>query len=522
MPPKKKSTSSKKKAKQKGVPKKDPAASSSPAADATVSRTGDVVPTSKFDVTSAKPVISIECAEAFAAYFSADYPPMIDIDEYEDNHLSKKERMVASQAYSECSANFNRGNDHLNSKESLSNPSQTNNHWYLAQTHFLDALQSAMKCPGVFLKTTGMDHRNLLCKVTLCLAQCRGNLLDAKGMTAWGKVAVQADPTYYNGYAKYAFGLLHQHLYKEALSNFKKAQTMEGLDMASPAAEKALTDRIAELEKIVNAEPKSKEQKAALLDVAEKRRGSAVQCYHACNMQRPKKSCTMCFWPAAEQNLRCSKCFTVYYCHRNCQVAHYNEHKPNCVETKEGVADLVYPTPDYPRSEWIEDEHYDMFLQNAKSMGCDMIQCAANNCSLETLKRALMVEKDAVKNINGIWRHEYPIHRAALRNEPNSALDICKILIKHGACPNVYRGDGVHLLDICRGQAKWVDDPDPSFMCLMYRMPLQMNPAMLQKMERRESEKLVEFITEAIQNHVMCKHCKRQKATRIKMNHHED
>ena len=76
----------------------------------------------------------------------------------------------------------------------------------------------------------------------------------------------------------------------------------------------------------------------------------------------------------------------------------------------------------------------------------------------------------------------------------------------------------MHLLDICRARAKWIDDPEPSQLNRMYRMPFLGRQEMLEKMERMESEKLVELVTDAISNHVMCRICKRQKGTRVNPN----
>jgi tetratricopeptide (TPR) repeat protein len=512
MPPKKKPTSSKKKAKQTGGAKK-------PAADAkpSPSESNDVVSrTAKIDVVCTKPNISIECANAFAALFSADYPPTLDIDYYEQFHLTAEEEAFADRSYSECSRNFNRGNDLINQKSrSLCS---TNTRWHLAQQAHLDALESAMKSHYIFLKTTGRDHRNLLCKVTLSIAQCRGNLLDVKGMIAWGKAAIAVDPKYYNGYAKYALGLLHDRRYEEALQAYKKAQSSEGIENAldPDGMKEDIKVKINALQRIVNAEPNSKEWKAGVRFIAEQRRMSAVTYYQECNLDRPKKSCVMCWWPAEERNLRCSKCLTVYYCHQNCQYAHWREHKHSCVASKrKDTEEVNFPEPDYPRSEWAADEHYNIFKQNSRQLGCDMIHTSANSCSVEMMKRALMQEKDAIEKINSAFQFEYPIHRAALRNEPNAAIEICKILIKHGACPNVYRGDSVHLLDICRGRARWIDDEDPSLPNHLFRLTMMMSPGSLEEEERNESSKLVELIKDAIKNHKRCRHCKKQEAAKF-------
>jgi hypothetical protein len=356
-----------------------------------------------------------------------------------------------------------------------------------------------------------MDHRHLLCKVCLSLGQCRNKLLDAKGGIAWSKAAIAADPNYSNGYSQLSIGLQHTEKFEEAIENCKKALKGEGeINPAIPL-------RIERLESIINAKPNSREWKAALYEVLNDKKGPAVRCFEECNMARPKKSCAMCFWPAEN---RCSKCYTVFYCSRTCQVVHYSEHKHNCIATKEeGDGEkITYPEPDYPKEDWMEDRHWEMFRQSARSMGLNMIQCTANNCDVSGMKRALMEEPDAMKKINKLQQNEYPIQRAALRREPNAAEKIVNMLIKHGACPNVIRCDNVHLLDICRARAKWIDDPEPSQLNRMYRMPFLGRQEMLEKMERRESEKLVEIVTDSIKNHVMCRVCKRQKATRVNPN----
>ncbi|KAL7491331.1 hypothetical protein ACHAWT_000733 [Skeletonema menzelii] len=516
MPPKKKSTN-KKKGKQKGSGASGPT-KKQPAATNVISPTNNDTQTdddiTKIDsITSSKPTISVSCANSFASLFAADYPPQTTIRLYIRNELSKKEVTRADMAYEDCSSHFNKGIAQFH--EMSADPGPENSRWHLAQGAFLEALEAAMRYPGVFLKTTGMDHRNLLCKVCLSLGQCRSKLLDAKGSIAWSKAAIAADPKYANGYSQLSIGLQHEQQYEEALENCQKALRGEG------EIQPSIPLRIERLKVIVNSKPNSKEWKAALREVLHDKRGPAVRCFQECNMARPKKSCAMCFWPAER---RCSKCETVFYCSRNCQVVHFSEHKHNCIATKEddgegGIdsgEEVTFPKPDYPKEEWLKDEHWDMFRQNARFLGINMIQCAANNCHVGAMKRALMEENDAMKKVNKLQQHEYPIHRAALRNEPNEAEELVGILIKHGACPNVIRGDNMHLLDICRGRAKWIDDPEPSMGNLMFRMPFQLTgQEMLEKVERRESDKLVELVTEAIKNHVRCKLCKRQKATRV-------
>jgi hypothetical protein len=91
-----------------------------------------------------------------------------------------------------------------------------------------------------------------------------------------------------------------------------------------------------------------------------------------------------------------------------------------------------------------------------------MLHCAANNCHVGALKRALM-EKDALKQINKHWGGSYPIDCAALRFEPGVAVDVVRTLLKHGACPNALLADGVHLLEACQCRTMWIDDPMPNY-----------------------------------------------------------
>jgi len=152
MPPKKKSAN-KKKGKQKGGgggggggPKK-PAATNIPAADTSI--TDDV---QDLSLTSSKPTISIECANSFASLFAADYPPQTTFRLYIRNELSKKEGNLADRAYEDCSAHFNRGITQFHNMPP--DPGPENSRWHIAQGEFLDALEAAMRYPGVFLKTT--------------------------------------------------------------------------------------------------------------------------------------------------------------------------------------------------------------------------------------------------------------------------------------------------------------------------------------------------------------------------------
>jgi hypothetical protein len=164
----------------------------------------------------------------------------------------------------------------------------------------------------------------------------------------------------------------------------------------------------------------------------------------------------------------------------------------------------TYEKPDYPEDELCSDHQWDVISRNGA--GTPMIQTAANNCLAGAVKRALMEGGD----VNDLFVSEYPIHRAALRNEPEAAVEIFGVLLRHGACPNVLRGDGRHLLEICRERAKWIDDREPSTMNKMCRMKFRLEGGM-EEVERTESVKLVELVTDAIKGHKMCRYCKGRK-----------
>ena len=71
---------------------------------------------------------------------------------------------------------------------------------------------------------------------------------------------------------------------------------------------------------------------------------------------------------------------------------------------------------------------------------------------------------------------------------------------------NVLRGDGRHLLEVCRERARWIDDSEPSMGNFMFRIEHLMGG--LEETERAESETLVKLVTEAIKGHTMCRFCK--------------
>jgi len=507
MPPNKKKASSKKKG--KGKKQRNAAAESA-------SKSTPDPPSATID-SSEEQRGSIAAADALAALCAADYPPTIDVEDYLDG-LPRKAEMKALQSYNACSDAFNRG---LRRTDQVSaNPGPTSSRWHLAESEYLDAVDAAMKSRDAFLKTTGSDHRNLLCKALLSIAQCRGRLVDSDGMVAWARAAIAADPTYYNGYSQLSLGLQHQCEWEQSLEAARRALAAEGSERAP-----RIPFRIDLLERIVEAKPNSKKRKEAIRAVLADKRGIAMRCWQETNVPRPANSCQMCSWPA---ETRCSRCRVVRYCSRHCQAADYPTHKLNCVAvasssagddgTDAAAKKKSYPEPDYPRNEWIDDENWAAFQRLSKVRGTNIVHTAVNNCHTGAVKRALM-EEGGMDMVNSLEKNEYPIHRVATRAEPDEAVDIVGLLLKHGACPQVLRCDGKHLLEVCRGRARWIDDAEPSMMNEMFRMPyLIQGQEALEDAEREESAELVNIVTEAIRNHTMCEHCEAQRALAVDFN----
>jgi hypothetical protein len=177
--------------------------------------------------------------------------------------------------------------------------------------------------------------------------------LDAKGTVAWAKAAIAADWTYHNVYMRCADGLLIEHLYAQSLEYYNK--TLRELDVFDREQRDNLEETMTLLETIVNFEVNSIEWKTALRDVRERCRSFAIRRYKDQDMERSKKSFAMCSWPAKGKEISCSKCLTVCYCHQYCQLAHWQDHKQNCISTKKKAQNKleqeVYSEPDYSKSE---------------------------------------------------------------------------------------------------------------------------------------------------------------------------
>jgi hypothetical protein len=156
------------------------------------------------------------------------------------------------------------------------------------------------------------------------------------------------------------------------------------------------------------------------------------------------------------------------------------------------------------------------------------------NCCVGDVNRARMIHGEDVNTLGNVG--EYPITLAALRREPNNAVEIFKALLDHGACPNVIRADRPHLLALCRARAKRIDDVEPSMENRMYQMTLTIpgvrrreggqgtaggttgthadgtvKSTAVEEVEREESLELVQHVTTCIQQHKLCRYCKVRK-----------
>jgi hypothetical protein len=165
--------------------------------------------------------------------------------------------------------------------------------------------------------------------------------------------------------------------------------------------------------------------------------------------------------------------------------------------------DLEITAPEYSVEEQCSDAAWGVITAHAARQGMPLIVAAVNQCDAGMVKRALM--NDNNEDMNMVHNYEYLIHYAALRREPANAVEIISLLMKHGACPNVYRGDGMHLLGICRQRAKWIDDDTPNMENIMHRLG---NFGSVEAAERAESDELVALVTEAIKKHKRCECCK--------------
>lgn len=442
---------------------------------------------------------SIEYAIQLEDLFKKSYPPKIVYENYLKT-LSKTAAKKVESAYSKVSRTYNAGLEKTKSHSNAPGISR----WHLVIDKLLDAVGIVVnEAPDAFLRTITFDHRTLLSKICLTIAQCRGKSLDYEGQQEWAKVAIAADPTYFNGYNQLGLGYMNDKLWVQALEATERAhellQTTE-----TDFTYLSLPNRLMMLRKVVKDDDKEARRTMVL-----ESRGQAIRWWQELSVERPAKTCALCYRPGDK---KCSKCKSVYYCSRDCQLLDFKEHKRVCVEPAKVRKQLL--KPEYPASELCSDEMWECFLNFQRKMREESILIpACNNCSAATVKRALMNGEDP--NKLSVTTHDLPILMVALRREPENALNAMKALLDYGACPNVVRADDKHLIEICRSRAKWIDDAKPSRENEMFRSFCGLaGDGVLEKMERNESEELVKLVTEAIREHKLCRHCKARKRNR--------
>lgn len=462
--------------------------------------------------------IEARCTVAYAqeleAKFRQGYPPMIDYEDYLDS-LSNKQAKKVDAAYSKVSAHFNSGITLTSSPTGKPGISR----WHLTVDKLLDAIEVVVEqASDAFLTTVNTDHRNLLCKICLTVAQTRGKALDPSGQVAWAKVAVAADPTYFNAYNQLGLGYMNGGHFKEALAASEQANLLSASYQGPETPATTLQGRLGMLRAIVHDKSKSMHKEVIL-----ERAPQALRWYQEMGMELPAKRCNFCMWPGSN---KCSRCMTVYYCSRDCQRFDYKEHKHSCVEPSAFKKQQEYPAPNFPVSEQCSDQVWSFFEKHKVLMREPTVLIAAsNNCHAGAVKRALQNGEDV--NTLGDSVREYAVQLAALRREPENAVTIMTVLIAHGACPNVIRGDGKHLLAICRARAQWIDDSEPSMenrlFCLQNKIGGMLDadaPDPLERVEREESQALVDIVTSAIQQHKLCRLCKARKQNKLSADAH--
>jgi len=523
MPTNKKKRSSAKKQKQRG------GSSSTATATATEANKDDVVK-NRLETLFLK--CSIERAEDLEQRFQSTWPPTMNFDT-----LPRNKRY--DQAYNKVSNHFNAGLKLV----PKSTPIVGLSRWHLVLEKMMDALEVVTKKGNegvqyVFLETTGKDHRNLLCKVISTVAQMFSKMCLLEYQKAWSKVAIATDPTYYKGYSQLSTAVIHvDDDWELALNLAKKAYAIGLNNKKSQSELGSIKQRITMLESVVHGGGSMKKKvKMAKHSYLNEQKGAALRLWQDMGIPRPSKTCNFC-WIVKRDLSTCAKCQAVYYCSVRCQTVDYKEHRHVCVEpSKENLIDIIQ-NPKFSDDEVIVDEAYWQSIKiSAKKNKSPILVTVANDCILSAVKRAMMYEGG---NVNEKCPHtkEYPIMVAALRNEPDNAVAIVRTLIQHGACPNVVRYGGQHLLAMCRERAKWIDDTEPSTGNQMFRMETTLKSALsglgddkdgngdgnegqdegdilmrgCEREERRESAELVQLVTSAIQQHKLCSLCKARK-----------
>ncbi len=438
-------------------------------------------------------------AEELEERFKSTWPPVKPLEA-----LPAKKQYP--KAYEKVSNTFNAGLDLTRKQTGITGLSR----WHVVLEKMLDALEIISAegnedVQSLFLERVGGDHRQLLCSILCTISQTFQKASDWKHLKAWAKVSIAADPTYFKGYCQLATAEIHgSYNWKLGLELTKKGITM-GNRRGNITENSPIPARIDTLEAILNPPSKAEGQRLKREYIYDNR-GTAVRYWQDMNIPQPAKICALCH---ATGEHKCAKCKTVYYCGRQCQILDHPEHKMVCVEPSEENKIEVIENPHFsPEELEMDEEHWETMKRHAKRQGTSILLGSCNNCHATSVKRALMEGTNVNEKCNKFL--ETPIMVAALRREPGEAVDIVKTLIMHGACPNVVRGDGSHLLAICRSRAAWINDREPSMVNSMFQL-MAMCRGGVEKAEREESAELVALVASAIRQHKLCKLCKARK-----------
>ena len=242
---------------------------------------------------------SIEYAAELEAKFRQTYPPIADYDEYYSS-LSDNDATEAIAAYAKVVEAFEEGVEFLEAPTYTPGISR----WHLVIDKMMDAIAVVVEqAEEAFLTTTGVigrDHRLLLSKICLTVAQCKCRILDNAAHVAWAKAAVAADPTYFNAHNILGLGYSNSGRFEIALEATEKANTLLTTfqeDLGDRAT--TLPERLIWLRNIVN-----NDCKVTRKWITKDRIGTPLSLWQEMSMERPEKCCDFCMCVAQHYEVR--------------------------------------------------------------------------------------------------------------------------------------------------------------------------------------------------------------------------
>lgn len=451
--------------------------------------------------------------------------------------------------YSSASAGYNDCHS-LSKVPILSTPGVSR--WSVAAARMLLALESALRHEYAFLGTLPQEEeiedpeiftkRLLLCKMCSSISQYSINMCMMEETLAWADAAIAVDPAWHTPYNYKGLVALYRYEWAKARDLFNVALSLasyveerkKGTDFLGNqiAAQASLCDRILAGDK------------AAEREAVKDTKPSRVLSYlKDSSLSLQEAHCHFCLFPAQK---RCSRCLSVYYCSALCQKLDYKEHRLICVETGKKAAggplanvptqeewkfrEVKYPKPSFPSSTLCSPDAYVRLKSQCPiiAVGAPLLFACATHCHAPTFKRALLEAAELFPDdygVNGTYQGQCPLHSAALRNEPDNALEIMKALLQAGSCPNMRRFDGKHVLEILKEEPFWMSDTAPSEQCEIFKAQCRVkhwfgqlvsgerdaveDAVILKSFAEAESKEMSELIEREIKRHALCKHCAR-------------